>query len=246
MNPKIIQDAQMPLIDGAILQKSGKTSNPVTANSDAEVPAEVSDRDQPSNIIAQDVQSQSFNSSTRKFKGMFTFEQVGGIIIGEFESGVSGQIEITKDGITATDLDGNTTFSIDGATGGATFAGTVIAATIIAGTVITDAVVQDGTININNHFEVDASGNVKLKTLSSIGDVIFYDDGVTQANQVATINATDGLKMFTDKPITLRGTATPSAAPANGVSLYVDQSAGKNRLMARFPTGASQIVATEP
>ena len=52
--------------------------------------------------------------------------------------------------------------------------------------------------------------------------------------------------MAANQPITLRGTTPAGAAPTTGVTLYVDQSGGKNRLMAIFPTGAAQVVAVEP
>jgi len=246
MKPRELIDKFIALIDGSILKSSGRSTNPVTADADVETPKEIPDIEMPQPIIAQDVSSQSFDSQTRHIKAPFTFEQLGGLTIGEYQHLISGQIEITKDGITATDLNGVVTFNLDGATGGATFLGTVVAGTILAGTIITDAVVQDGSININNAFEIDTSGNLKLKSTANIGPIIFWDDGVVQGNEVARLDSTDGLKMFTNKPVTLRGTAAPSAPAANGVTLYVDQSGGKDRLMALFSSGAAQVVAVQP
>jgi hypothetical protein len=40
--------------------------------------------------------------------------------------------------------------------------------------------------------------------------------------------------------------ATPSAAPASTGRIYFDSSGGKVRLMAIFPSGAAQLIATEP
>jgi hypothetical protein len=246
MKPKSIIDKAIALINGSVLTTSGKNTNPVTADADVETPQEIPDKIPPQPVIAQDVSGQSFDSQTKVFKAPFKFEQLGGLTIGEYIHLVSGQIEITRDGITATDLNGVVTFHLDGATGGATFLGTVVAGTILAGTIITDAVVQDGSININNAFEIDTSGNLKLKNNANIGPIIFWDDGVAQGNEIARIDAADGLKMFTNKPVTLRGTATPSAPAANGVTLYVDQSGGKDRLMALFSSGAAQQVAIQP
>lgn len=44
----------------------------------------------------------------------------------------------------------------------------------------------------------------------------------------------------------LRETSGASAAPADAVRLYAEDSGGKTRLMARFPTGAAQQLAIEP
>lgn len=83
--------------------------------------------------IANDVIATSFNTQNRHILGAFTFGKVGAIQIGQYESGVSGDVRISPNGITARNSTGATTFALDGVTGNATFLGTVVAGSIITG-----------------------------------------------------------------------------------------------------------------
>lgn len=100
--------------------------------------------------ISRETIGEALNTKTKQILGAFTFGQVGSIAIGVYENGVSGDVRITPNGITARDINGVTTFSIDGTTGGAVFKGTIQAGAVVAGIVtVTGAfVVTDGTYNI--------------------------------------------------------------------------------------------------
>jgi hypothetical protein len=74
---------------------------------------------------------------------------IGAISIGAYVSGESGDVRITPNGITARDINGNTTFSIDGTSGDAIFKGTITTGALVTGSIIIQGqgsfVVNDGT-----------------------------------------------------------------------------------------------------
>lgn len=156
MQPETIVDQPLPLIDGAILASTGNNSNPVTSNADVEVPTTQVDKSFPPALIAQETVSQSIDTATKRIKGTYTFESLGAISIGEFQQGISGEIKISPDGIEATNVNGDTTFTLDGSTGNATFKGTLEAQTIIAGD---SAIVMETSSN-------------------NQGRIVFYNSGV--------------------------------------------------------------------
>lgn len=102
--------------------------------------------------IAVELLSTSLNTRSRKVLGEFELQQSGGFKVGNFAEGVSGDLRITPNGITARDIAGLTTFSIDGTTGNATFAGEVR-----SGTVVTGDVAVTGSFQLT-----DTAGNVRV------------------------------------------------------------------------------------
>ena len=110
-------------------------------------------------IYATEVVSVSFDTSKSRILGTFTFAESGAIQIGKYVNGESGQIQLTPNGIVATNSSGDTTFALDGTTGDATFSGTLTSGSIITGaidvgdnSVIIDGinkriVINDGTTN---------------------------------------------------------------------------------------------------
>lgn len=102
--------------------------------------------------VARETIGEALNTKTRQILGSFTFGQVGAIAIGVYENGVSGDVRITPSGITARDINGATTFSIDGTTGDAVFKGTVYAGSLVTGSVTVQGqgafIVFDGTYNV--------------------------------------------------------------------------------------------------
>lgn len=131
MYPDTIPDNPVPLIGGTYTAISG-TSN-TDSSSGVETPVTIKDRDVPLALVAVDTISDSLDTQTRKIKGSFGFEQLGSIKIGDFTLGVNGEIDISPDGIVATDRSGNNTITIDGSTGDITLRGTLQAGSVIAG-----------------------------------------------------------------------------------------------------------------
>ena len=101
----------------------------------------------PEKLIATEVMSTAFNTQSRQILGVFEFAELGAIKIGKYENGVSGEVSITPNGIQAKNVNNELTFTLDGATGNATFKGTLQAGTVVAGAVnVGDPnVVLDGT-----------------------------------------------------------------------------------------------------
>lgn len=85
-------------------------------------------REVPNHIIGD-----SLNTQSKQILGPFTFSTLGAIQIGTYVNGVSGDIRISPNGIVGRNVNGTTTFTIDGTTGNATFLGTIQAGTFIAG-----------------------------------------------------------------------------------------------------------------
>jgi hypothetical protein len=119
-------------------------------------PATVKNNPLPLKRVAVELIGSVLNTVSRKILGVFEFTKMGAIQIGEYLNGVSGDVKISPNGITARDSSGLTTFNLDGTTGNAVFKGTVQAGTIISGAVA----VGDGNILID--------GETKR--------MIFYDD----------------------------------------------------------------------
>lgn len=89
----------------------------------------------PAKRIAQEVISKSLNTSTRKILSEFTFTPSGALQIGNYEDGQAGDIRISPGGIVARNRSGESTFTLDGDTGDATFKGTIQAGAVVAGAV---------------------------------------------------------------------------------------------------------------
>jgi len=84
---------------------------------------------------AVELLSTALNTKSRKILGQFEFASSGAIQIGQFEDGVSGDLRITPNGLTARDIAGLTTFTVDGTTGDAVFKGKIQSGSLITGEV---------------------------------------------------------------------------------------------------------------
>jgi len=105
--------------------------------------------------IAVELLSTALNTRSKKVLQEFELQDTGGFKVGTFKSGISGDLRITPNGLTARNIAGLTTFAIDGDTGDAVFAGEVRAgSTIVSDTIVT---------------EKASSGN---------GRTVYYNDGI--------------------------------------------------------------------
>ena len=99
----------------------------------------------PTKRIATELISEKINTKTRKILAEFSFTPSGAIRIGNYQEGETGDISISPNGIVARNINGDTTFALDGDTGDAVFAGTIQAGSLITGAVS----VGDGNIQID-------------------------------------------------------------------------------------------------
>lgn len=90
---------------------------------------------------------------------------------------------------------------------------------------------------------------------SALSNIVIMDNAFDTTNYnnadiyIVKINADDGILLGKSKPLTLAGVGSGDlvdAPSSNQATLFVNQSGGKNRLMVRFPSGASQQIAIEP
>lgn len=150
--PETIEDQALPNTGSVNVPAMSQGSNPYGQ----ETSKPLTDLDQrfPSRIIAAETVSKSLDTRTKRIKDGFTFAKHGAIRIGEYVNGVSGEIAITPNGLTALNVNGEQTLAIDGATGDATFKGVVQAGSFIAGD---SAVKIEGDAN-NGRIVVFTSG----------------------------------------------------------------------------------------
>lgn len=109
-------------------------------------PTVSSDKPLPVKKIATELLSTALNTRTRNILQEFELQQSGGFRVGNFEEGLSGDIRITPNGITARDIAGITTFAIDGTTGDAIFKGQLRSGTLITG----EITLGDGSIILDD------------------------------------------------------------------------------------------------
>jgi hypothetical protein len=154
--PDTISDQPLPVLEyetGSQTTGSGVMSD-TKKDGVLTSPATIPPRPPPNIPIARKVINETLNTDSRQILGQYTFGQVGALQVGTYENGVSGDIRISPNGITGRNVNGETTFSIDGTTGNATFKGTLQAGTVIAG----DSNVLIGGSASGGHIIVYVSG----------------------------------------------------------------------------------------
>jgi len=125
---EVIADQPLPTTDVSVPLTSSQASASGTYG-----PTVIQTQPIPRKKIALEVIGAALNSKTRKILAAFEFALMGALQIGKYENGVSGDVRISPNGITARDLTGLPTFALDGETGDATFKGTVRAGSFITG-----------------------------------------------------------------------------------------------------------------
>jgi hypothetical protein len=132
--PEIIQENPFPgeVAQSVLSENQGDTKENLTPTTDKE-------KTFPIKKIAIELLSTALNTRSRKILKEFDLQQSGGFQIGNFQEGLSGDLRLTPNGMTARNIAGITTFAIDGDTGDAIFAGQVRAgSTIVADTIVTE------------------------------------------------------------------------------------------------------------
>lgn len=193
----------------------------------------------PDKNVSREVISQALNTKSKKILGDFSFGQVGAISIGSYESGVSGDIRITPNGIVARNSSGTTTVSIDGDTGDAVFSGTVTASAIVASSFASASsgarvlIFPDANTGIQI---IDNVGSDTFKAViggTDVGDIIignyagsngilwdksastFYIKGTMNAGDITGVNITGGV-------ITLSGVGSKFVTGTSGQIVQIE------------------------
>ena len=138
--PEIVEATPFPGQDVPVVTQT--QSNPAGTYTPTTTPA----KSFPTRKIATELIGQAINTRSRNILQEFDLVGSGGFQVGKYENGVSGDLRITPNGITARDTAGLSTFAIDGTTGGAVFRGEVQAGAFISGLVVVgdNSVVIDG------------------------------------------------------------------------------------------------------
>jgi len=130
-SPDTIDDNPLPnQYESANYSSSQDTSNETFSQ------VKIPENKPPTKKIAYELIGSALNTKSKKILAEFQFTESGAIQIGKYENGVSGDLRLTPNGITARDDAGVTTFAIDGSTGNAVFRGTIQTGTLISGVVI--------------------------------------------------------------------------------------------------------------
>ena len=137
---EIVEDNPFP---GEVVQPVASTPSNVGGNY---TPTVSKSKTFPVKRTAVELLSTSLNTRSKKILQEFELQQSGGFKIGNFEDGVTGDLRLTPNGITARDIAGITTFAIDGTNGSAVFAGELRSGSVVTGSVV----VTDGNIALYN------------------------------------------------------------------------------------------------
>jgi len=115
--------------------------------------------------VASELLSTALNTKAQKIYKDFQLQDTGGIRAGEYIQGVSGEVAMTPNGLTAKNQDGETTVGIDATTGDAFFKGEVRARDFV----ISDQFGLKSIGNFESNFYADDSSI--STTSSSFADV---------------------------------------------------------------------------
>ena len=131
--------------------------SPITTSSqgtgDTITPTVAKDSKFPVKRSAVELLSTALNTRSRKILEKFDLEQRGGIQIGDFQEGLTGDVRITPNGLTGRNIAGLVTFALD-TDGNLTLVGELRAGSTITGQVI---VGNNGVI-----IDVDDDGNPSI------------------------------------------------------------------------------------
>jgi len=164
--PEVIEETPFPTDLSSVIPTTQSQPAGTFANTISK------EKPMPKKRVAVELLSTVLNTVSRKILGAFELVQQGAIQIGNFAQGISGDIRITPNGITARDKAGNTTFNIDGDTGDAQFKGE-----IRAGSIITEGriVNSNGVIIADEHGLTSSAFNFDTVFSSTIQNI----DGTT-------------------------------------------------------------------
>lgn len=158
---------------------------------------------------AVELLSQALNTRSKKILKEFTFTESGALQIGKFLKGVSGDLRISPNGLTARDVAGLTTFAIDGSTGDAVFKGT-----LQAGSLILEGEMRDET----GQTIIDAEGLVSTANFASDSAFSAPDTAFTDTSYTNVANSSMNIVLKRDAKVLILATVQSSHAQTAGGS----------------------------
>ena len=186
-------------VTGSVTSTSGNIAGTTTVGNGGTSAVTIGGAINSSGIISSAALSNKLDTAAGTILGQFALTGSGALQIGTFSSGASGDIRITPNGITARNSSGTTTFSLDGTTGNAVFAGQLSGA---SGTFSGNISGASGT------FQGAISSNSVTATGGNIGGFTIGATSLTAGTGSSAIGmATSGGYAF------FAGNATPASAP---------------------------------
>lgn len=187
-------------------------------------PATAKDKIFPIKRTSVELLSQALNTRSRKILEQFELQQSGGFQIGNFKEGISGDLRLTPNGLTARDMAGLTTFAIDGETGDATFKGTVQARDFVIADengLVSAAAFQSDSYRSESELTVNGTQSFTLVSGSTMTFTLVRPAKVLITFFANTaINATDALRGYYSKI----GISIDDSNPGIGGGTYSDVS----------------------
>lgn len=141
--PQVVEETPFPqegIVDFGTSQPSSGKGQATSYG-----PTTTADQTFPTKRIAVELLSSALNTRTKRILQEFQFTQTGALQIGVFETGISGDLRISPNGIVGRDATGFETIAIDATTGDVVITGTFRSRSIISG----DIAVGDGNILID-------------------------------------------------------------------------------------------------
>jgi len=136
--PEIVPDNPFP---GEVVPVVPITSSPAGTYT----PTVAKEKSFPTRKIATELIGSALNTRSKKILQEFALEQSGGLKIGDYKSGETGELSLTPNGLVAKNKAGLVTVAID-SEGDATFRGTLQTGAVISGLVVIgdNSIVIDG------------------------------------------------------------------------------------------------------
>jgi hypothetical protein len=187
--PSVIKDNPLP---DSIPQTQSAASAIDNSTMQVSQPYSIPDSIIPRKVVAHETIGETLNTKSKKITADYSFTEQGSLDIGAYNPGVSGDVRISPDGITARDKAGNTTFSLDGDTGDATFAGKLVAGTEIVGSVILGSgetvLDEEGIVSTTNFLKaVTTHGITQTFTTTSFVDLTNSQQDFTLSRQTVIL-----------------------------------------------------------
>lgn len=161
--PEVIQESPFPgepvILDTQSQASIGGTYSPATTN----------EKSFPRKKLATELLSTALNTRSKRILQEFALQDTGGFKVGDFKEGISGDLRITPNGLTARDIVGLTTFAIDGLTGDAYFRGSLVLGGDLTiqneeGTAIIDSSGIISSTNFNANQAIDTVGQTTVSS----------------------------------------------------------------------------------
>src|SRR3990167_9771878 len=172
--PEVIEEnpfpGDLPIVDTQTQSSAGGNYSSVATNV----------KPFPTKKTAVELLSTALNSRSRKVLQEFTLQQSGGFQVGDFKEGISGDLRITPNGLTARDIAGITTFAIDGTTGDAVFKGEIRSGSIITGAIISGEITLGGVNNVDGELVVEDSSGKERTIINNNGVKVTDISGAEQ------------------------------------------------------------------